>query len=182
MSKAYTITDPNGVYFLTFTVVDWVDLFTRPAYRDVLIDNLNFYHRQRGLRTYGYVVMTNHMHVILQQPDGHLAHTVRDFKKMTARTMIELVYSEPESRREWLVHRFKWNAAYRANVQLHQVWIHGSHAEELWSRKFFEQKLHYIHMNPVRAGWVNRPEDWRYSSASDLMRPVPLVPVYSWGC
>ena len=179
-SKAYQITDPNGLYFATFTIVDWVDVFSRQSYRDVLIENLNFYHDQRGLRTFGYVVMTNHMHVLLQQPEGNLSATIRDFKKMTARTIADLVQTEPESRRDWLLHRFEWNAGKRANVSNHQVWIHSSHAEEIWSRKFFDQKLYYTHMNPVRAGWVNKPEDWRYSSASDLLLPNPLVPIYSW--
>ena len=180
MNKAYQITDPNGLYFVTFTIVDWVDVFTRAAYRDTIIENLNFYHNQRGLRTYGYVVMTNHVHAILQQPEGNLSATIRDFKKMTARQIINLAKTEPESRRDWMLHRFEWNAAKRANVSDHQVWIHNSHSEEILKYWFFQQKLDYIHMNPVRAGWVNKPEDWRYSSASDLLLPTPMVPIYNW--
>lgn len=175
------IANPDGVFFTTFIIVDWVDVFTRQCYRDVLIENLNFYHQQRGLRIYGYVVMTNHMHILLQQPEGNLSATIRDFKKMTARTIADMVTAEPESRRkDWLLHRFEWNAGKRANTANHQVWIHGSSTEVIWSRPVFEQKLYYTHMNPVRAGWVSRPEDWRYSSAADQVAVTPLVPLYCW--
>lgn len=148
---------------------------------DVLIENLNFYHRQCGLRIYGYVVMTNHTHILLQQPEGNLSATIRDFKKMIARTIADQVQAEPESRRrDWLLRRFEWNAGKGANGTNHQVWIHGSYTEEIGSRILFEQKLHYTHMNPVRAGWVNKPEDWRYSSAADLVAARPLVPLSHW--
>ncbi len=179
-SGAYRITNPTGLYFITATIVDWVDIFTRQSYRDVIIENLNFYHQQRGLRTYGYVIMPNHCHFILQQPEGNLSFAIRDFKKMTARTIADMLQSEPESRREWLLHRLKWNAGRNTNTANHQVWIHSSHAEEIWSYKFFVQKLNYIHLNPVRAGLVELPEHWIYSSAYDLSFPNPKVPVYSW--
>lgn len=178
----YHINDPSGLHFVTCTVVDWVDIFSRLAYRDVLIDNFRFYQQQRGLQVYGYVIMTNHLHALLCQPTGQwtLSDTLRDFKKMTARTIIERVQAEPESRREWLLHRFQWNAARRNNRGNHQVWTADNHPEEIWSRKFFEQKLHYIHMNPVRAGWVHEPEHWRYSSACDMVSNMPLLKLHCW--
>lgn len=175
MGEAYQIKNQHAVYFLTFTVVDWVDLFTRQSYRDVLLENLNFYQEQRGLCIYAYVVMSNHMHLILQQPVGRLSNTIRDFKKYTSRKMAQMVMNEPESRREWLLHRFAWNAGVAANVTNYQIWVHDSHAEEIWSRPFYEQKERYVHMNPVRAGWVEKPEDWIYSSAYDRLHIMPKV-------
>lgn len=180
MSTGYQITEQKALHFLTFTVVDWVDLFTRKRYRDVLIDTFRFYINKRGLDIYGYVVMSNHVHVMLHQPDGKLSDTIRDFKKYTARKIIEAVKKEPESRREWILHRFSWNASMRKNVSDHQVWTHENHAVEIWSKKFFDQKPHYIHQNPVRAGWVHRPENCIYSSASDLTNALPLLPVKNW--
>jgi putative transposase len=100
--NAYRISNPNGLHFVTFTIVDWVDVFSRCAYRDVLIDNFRFYQNQRGLHIYGYVVMTNHVHALLGQPDSQWTQsdTIRDFMKMTARQIIEKMQTEPESRRE----------------------------------------------------------------------------------
>jgi REP element-mobilizing transposase RayT len=178
--SGYNIINPTGLYFVTCTIVDWVDVFSRCSYRDILIDNLNFYHRQRGLQIYGYVVMTNHMHALLRQPEGSLSDTLRDFKKMTARTILETMKTEPESRREWILHRFEWNAGKRQNRGFHQVWTADNHPIEIWSRAFFDQKLNYIHMNPVRAGWVSQAEYWRYSSASDMLTTAPLVPLTLW--
>jgi REP element-mobilizing transposase RayT len=175
MSDGYKIRDQQAVYFVTFTIVDWVDLLTRESYRDVLLENLNFYHEQRGLCIYAYVVMSNHMHLILQQPVGRLSNTVRDYKKYTSRIMAQMVMNEPESRREWLLHRFAWNAGVSANVTNYQVWVHDSHAEGIWTRPFYEQKERYIHMNSVRAGWVEKPEDWVYSSAYDRLQIIPKV-------
>jgi REP element-mobilizing transposase RayT len=180
MSTGYQITEQNALHFLTFTIVDWVDLFTRKVYRDIVIDAFSFYSKARGLDIYGYVIMSNHVHALLHQPDGKLSDTIRDFKKYTARKIIEAVSVEAESRREWILHRFSWNASLRNNVPNYQVWTHDNHAVEIWSKKFFDQKLNYIHANPVRAGLVREQEEWIYSSAADLTIPLPLLPVKTW--
>ena len=182
LSDGYRIGNPTGLHFVTCTIVDWVDLFSRVSYRDILIDNFRFYQAQRELEVYGYVIMTNHLHALLRQPEGRwtLSDTLRDFKKMTARMIIERMQTEPESRREWIIHRFQWNAQMRNNRGLHQVWTDDNHPVEIWSRKFFEQKLYYIHMNPVRAGWVHEPQQWRYSSASDMVNSTPLLQLSYW--
>jgi len=180
MSTGYQITEQNALHFLTFTIVDWVDLFTRKVYRDIVVDTLNFYINSRDLQVYGYVIMSNHVHALLYQPDGKLSDTIRDFKKYTARKIIEAVKAEPESRREWILHRFSWNASLRNNVDHYQVWTHEHHAVEIRSKKFFDQKLNYIHANPVRAGWVREPEEWIYSSAADLCNSMPLLAIRRW--
>ena len=178
MSTGYQIKDQNALHFVTFTIVDWVDVFTRKSYRDLIIQALNFYIGKRKLQVYGYVIMSNHIHALLLQPgEFKLSDTIRDLKKFTARNIIERIQQEPESRREWIMHRFSWNASKRNNVAEYQVWTHENHAEEIWSRKFFEQKLRYIHENPVRAGLVAKPEDWLYSSASDMLTTMPLVKI-----
>ena len=168
MSTGYRIDDQYVMYFLTFTIVDWVDIFSRKSYRDIVIESLDFCIKTKGLKVYGYVVMTNHIHLIAHSPDGRLSDIVRDFKKFTARKILETVMHEPESRREWLLHRFQWNAAQNERSSDHQVWTHENHAASITSEKFFRQKLNYIHQNPVRAGWVEREEDYVYSSAKAL--------------
>jgi REP element-mobilizing transposase RayT len=168
MSTGYQIDDQYGMYFLTFTVVDWVDIFTRKSYRDIIVDSLNYCIKEKQLCVYGYVVMTNHVHLIAQSKAGKLSDTIRDFKKFTARKILDTIVSEPESRREWLLHRFEWNASQHERNNRYQVWTHENHAVSITSEKFFRQKMEYIHQNPVRAGWVEREEDYIYSSAKAL--------------
>ena len=168
MSTGYQIDDQYGMYFLTMTVVDWVDIFSRKNYRDVIIDSLRFCISEKGLKVYAYVVMTNHLHLIVHSPDGKLSAIVRDFKKFTARKIIDAIKTEPESRREWLLHRLEWNAAQNERSSDNQFWTHENHAIIITSELFFRSKMQYIHENPVRAGWVEREEDYVYSSAKAL--------------
>lgn len=168
MSTGYQINDQHATHFLTFTIVDWVDVFTRKTYKDIITDNLGFYKQQHGLEIYGFVVMTNHIHLIARSSMGKLSASIRDFKKYTANKILETIEKEPESRREWMLHRFEWNASQHKRNSNYQVWTHENHAEEIQTKPFFIQKLNYIHQNPVRAGWVEREEDYIYSSARSL--------------
>jgi len=168
MSTGYQIYDPHGMYFLTFSVVDWVDVFSRKIYRDILLDSLKYCISEKQLAVYGFVIMSNHMHVILRSENEKLSNIIRDFKKFTAQKILAMIQSEPESRKEWLLHRFAWNATQHARNSVYQFWTHENHAVEITSRRFFDQKLNYIHENPVRAGIVERAEDYIYSSAKSL--------------
>ncbi len=180
MSTGYQVHDQYGTYFLTFTVVDWVDIFTRNSYRDIIIDSFNYCIREKGLRIYGYVIMTNHVHLIARSDTGKLSDTIRDLKKHTARKILDAVQQGPESRREWLLHRFEWNASQHERNSRFQVWAHENHAIQISSPAFFRQKLEYMHQNPVRAGWVQREEDYSYSSAAASFKnekgQIPLEP------
>ncbi len=173
MSEGYKIRDQYATHFITPTVVDWVDVFTRNQYRDVIIDSLAYCIKARSLRLYGYVVMTNHLHLIARSENGTLSDTLRDFKKYTANHLIKAIKNEPESRREWMLHRFEWNAAQNKRNSENQLWTHDNRPEEIYSKEFFDQKLNYIHQNPVRAGWVRYPEDYVYSSAGYLLKNTP---------
>jgi REP element-mobilizing transposase RayT len=113
--------------------------------------------------------------------NGKLSDTIRDFKKYTSRTILHTIQQEPESRRAWLLHRFAWNAAQNERSSNYQVWTHENHAIEITSQPFFRQKLDYIHENPVRAGWVEREEDYVYSSAKALYNNLPgPFPLAQW--
>jgi REP element-mobilizing transposase RayT len=168
MSTGYQIDDQYGMYFLTFTVVDWVDIFTRKVYRDIVIDSLNYCIKHKGLSVFRFVIMTNHVHLIAQSKAGKLSDTVRDIKKFTAHSLLQAIETEPESRREWLLYRFEWNAAQHKRNSKYQVWTHENHAISITTNEFYRQKLEYIHQNPIRAGWVEREEDYTYSSAKAL--------------
>lgn len=153
---------------LTMTVVDWVDVFTRPVYKHIIVDALRFCQQQKGLQLYAWVLMSNHLHLIAAAEEGRsLSDVLRDFKQFTSRKIVATIQEEPESRRQWLLHRFEFNAKLNPKVRHYKVWQDGNEAKELISNAFINQKLDYIHQNPVRAEWVNKPEHYRYSSASN---------------
>jgi REP element-mobilizing transposase RayT len=177
MTTGYLIDRPGETYFTTFTVVDWVDIFSRKPYRDILLDSLSFCRKEKGLKVFGYVVMTNHMHTIIRAKHNNLPNVIRDFKRHTAHRIIETMDQIPESRKDWMLKRFEFAA--RSNVRNghHQVWYHDNRAELILTEPFFRQKLGYIHMNPVKAGWVEKPSDWLYSSARNYMGLPGLIDI-----
>ena len=181
MSTGYQIQNQHSVYYLTFMIVDWIDIFTRKVYRDIMIDSLSYCAEEKKLIIYAYVIMSNHVHLILQAGgDIPLKDIIRDCKKFTSKKFLKIIATEPESRREWLLHRFKFNAAVKQSGSNHQVWIHGNHAIEINSLIFFEQKQNYIHLNPVRAGYVDFAEDFVYSSAYELSNRGKKLPITLW--
>ena len=106
----YQIRDQSKPHFMTFTVVDWVDIFTRKIYRDIIIESLKFCQKQKGLILHGYVIMSNHIHVIFQTETGNLSDLVRDFKAasvpvFTAKEIFKTIENGPESRSDWMLKR-----------------------------------------------------------------------------
>jgi REP element-mobilizing transposase RayT len=166
MPTGYQINDQTKPYFLTLRVVYWTDLFTRQVYRDIVIDSLKYCQKEKGLEIYAWVIMSNHMHLVVRSSKNDLSGTLRDFKKFTSRRITKTIEEEPESRRNWLLHLFR-HAAKRQNKDgEYQVWAHNNHAEVTISNWFIVSKVNYIHNNPVKAGIVRNPQDYIYSSAS----------------
>jgi REP element-mobilizing transposase RayT len=105
----YFITDQNAIYFLTFTVIDWIDVFTRKEYKVVIADSLNYCIENKGLEVYAWCLMSNHLHMVCQaKEDYKISDINRDFKKFTAKTILKMIEKEPESRKEWMLYRFKY--------------------------------------------------------------------------
>jgi REP element-mobilizing transposase RayT len=165
MTTGYKIEDQSALYYLTLQVVDWIDIFSRQRYRDIFVENLQYCQNNKGLQVFAFVVMTNHVHLIVNSPLSALSDTIRDFKKFTSKKIIESVKEENESRKEWMLERFRFNAENTKRNSEYQFWTHDNHAEVLYTNSFIEQKLGYLHQNPVRAGIVANPEDYLYSSA-----------------
>ncbi|MBV6439116.1 MAG: transposase [Haliscomenobacteraceae bacterium CHB4] len=171
MSQKYKVLDQQGLYFLTMTVVGWVDVFTRLEYREILFDSLDFCRKNKGLHLNAYVIMTNHVHVIVSCDFPHkLTEVMRDFKKYTAKRILETIENASwESRKDWMLIVFKYHAQGHANRDKYMFWQEGNHPIELWTAPVFDQKVEYIHNNPVEAGWVLHPGDYVYSSASNYL-------------
>lgn len=180
-SSKYFIRNPEETYYLTMTVVDWMDVFTRPVYKDIILDSLHFCQEKKGLINYGWVLMTNHLHLLAQAEKGKkLGDIIRDFKRFTANRLIEAIQRENESRKEWLLHKFEWNAKFKSSHEKYQFWQAGNHAKECYTTDFTVQKLMYLHDNPVRAGIVEYPEEYLYSSAQNYAGKKGLLEITNW--
>ncbi|MBS1625621.1 MAG: transposase [Bacteroidetes bacterium] len=159
---------PEGTYYLTLTVVDWVDIFTRPVYRHIIVDALAYCQREKGLILHAWVVMSNHIHLIASAAEGHtLSDFLRDFKKYTSKKILDAIKEVPESRRAWMLNRFEYAGRHDPKIKNYRFWQEGNEAKELVTHDFAKQKLDYLHENPVRAEWVDKAVDYRYSSAID---------------
>ncbi len=173
----FKIENQGEIHFLTMTVVGWADIFTRQIYRDLLLESMKYCVANKGLIVYSYVIMTNHIHCIWQAKNSNLSDVIRDFKKHTSNEIIKAINANEESRKDWLKLVFEYHAKFNNNNSINQVWQNGSHPIELSSPKFFKQKLDYIHLNPVRAGWVKEPEDYIYSSASNYLNNAGIMDI-----
>jgi REP element-mobilizing transposase RayT len=177
MPTGYQIKNQEAVYYLTFQIVYWIDVFSRQSYRDIILDSLTYCQKEKGLNIFAYVIMSNHIHMLVQSDKGDLSGTIRDFKKYTSKRIIEQIQHGTESRREWISRLFK-HAAKRQNKEgEYQVWTHENHAEEVYSNTFIESKVNYIHNNPVRAGIVDKAEDYKYSSAKSYAGEIGLLEI-----
>ena len=177
MPSAYQIKDQSGLYFLTFQIVAWVDVFTRRRYKNILVESFNYCIKQKGLNVYAWCIMSNHVHCILSAKNDNLSAIIRDFKKYTSKAILQSIAEEPESRREWMLFQFK-RAAGQHNRNLHfQVWTHENHAVELVTNVMIDSRLNYIHYNAVEAGYVESVEDYLYSSAKDYADERGLIEI-----
>ncbi len=178
MPFTYRFDNPDGAYFVTFTAVEWIDVFTRSRYSDIVVESLRFCIQKKGLRIHAWVIMSSHLHLIISRNGKPgFSDIIRDFKKFTADQIIAAIQSETESRRNWMIWLFKSAGRKNSNNKEFQFWQQGNHPEELITNKFIDQKLHYIHENPVNAGLVYRAEDYVYSSAIDYAGGKGLLPV-----
>ncbi len=167
MSESYKI-QGDGLYFVTFSVIGWIDVFIRREYQDILVDSILFCQKNKNFKLYFYCIMPSHVHFIARSEDGNLTDILRDFKSYTAKAIMNAIENnEQESRREWLMNQFKFHGSISSQKQNQQFWKHDNHPFFLYSGKMIQQKVDYIHYNPVEAGFVNEPQQWRLSSANE---------------
>jgi len=177
MSDSYKIDNQEGLYFLTFQIIQWIDIFTRQVYRDIVLDSFRFCQKEKGLHIHSWVIMSNHVHAVLSSDDENLSGTIRDFKTFTSKAIVDTIKNENESRKEWMLALFESEAKKHKRNKNYQVWTHDNHPVELFSNKFIDQKVEYIHNNPVKAGIVDNAEDYIYSSARDYCGEKGLLEI-----
>jgi REP element-mobilizing transposase RayT len=171
MSRNYKIYNPRGIYFISFATVGWVDVFTRPRYKEILIDSLAWCQGNKGLIIHGWCIMTSHVHLIISTEsieEKALSRTIGSLKTFTSQQLLaEIKGGADESRREWMMALFKAAGAANSNNVTHQFWQQHNKPIELWSRGVMMQKLIYIHQNPVVEGFCESAIHYLYSSAID---------------
>lgn len=172
MSRKYKFHNPEGVYFISFAVQEWVDVFTRNEYKNILVENLKYCQNQKGLEIFAWCIMTNHVHLVIRAKDGfRLSDILRDFKKFTSKAVLKAIAENNlESRKDWLLNQFKTPEGFR-------FWRADNRPIELWSNAVIDQKINYLHQNPVEEGLVFKAEDYVYSSAVNYAGEQGLLEV-----
>ncbi|MDD5731748.1 MAG: transposase [Patescibacteria group bacterium] len=193
----------NAPHFVTLTTIEWLNIFTQKEYFNCIIKCLKFCQKNLGLLLYEYVIMTNHIHLIVQAKDGYkLSQIISSFKRHTTRETIKLL--KQDRRKHILVllrggiynpndqgrvqglnpePTYKNKVGSDFNVRTLQkqkqyqkfilqdykgsIWQETNYPELIESEKFLQQKIDYIYNNPVIKGYVDEPQHYLYSSASN---------------
>lgn len=178
MSTKYRFHKPDAAYFISFATVNWVDIFTREIYFQILIENIDFCRKNKGMELFCYCIMPNHVHIIFRSLNDDPAGLIRDFKGYTSRKLIKEVKENPrESRKEYLLKMFEEAGSTKSNVEKYQLWQHDNMPIELFSNKVIKQKFDYIQNNPVEEGLVFNTIDWKYSSARNYYGDNSVVEI-----
>jgi len=168
MSRKYKFYNKEGLYFVSFATVYWIDVFTRDHYCWSLMESLDFCRNKKGMEIYAWCIMPNHIHLIFRAKNNNPGDLLRDLKTFTSKNIQKLIVDNPqESRKEWLLWMMTKAGTKNSNVKHKQFWQQHNKPIELWSPNVINQKVDYIHFNPVKAGFVTEPHYWKYSSAID---------------
>jgi len=168
-ANGYKIHDQFAVHFITFATVQWVDVFTRSIYSDIIVDSLKFCQQNKGLQILAWCIMPNHIHLVVEAIGKEpLSNILRDFKKFTSAEIIRAIESNPrESRKSWMLWIFKKAGEQNTRNTEYQFWQQDNHPVECSTEDILSSRLDYLHENPVRAGIVWHEEDFKYSSGVD---------------
>ncbi len=179
MPSKYKFHNPEGLYFVTLTIIDWVDIFSREIYRKIMIDSLNYSIINKGLVLHAWVIMSNHLHLIISaKPNYKLSEILRDMKKFTSKQIITAIKdNKKESRKKWMLRIFIHRGLINPNNKKYQVWKQDNHPVDLDTNIKIDQRLDYLHNNPVKAGLVFDAEHYVYSSAIDYAGGSGILPL-----
>ena len=161
--SAYRLSEDHAIYFVTFSVVDWLPVFVAETACSIITDSLNFCHKKKYLRTNAFVIMPTHVHAVLfdaEYESDRLRKTLANLRKFTGRQLIDYCAHHMPSCYTDTIQRKS------GEDRKKRFWQSGIHPEAIFSHKFWKQKVDYIHVNPPRKGLVLEPHQWRYSSAA----------------
>jgi len=160
MRTIYKILNLEYPYFITSTTINWISIFASEKYFRILFDNLVFYQNKHQIDIIAYVIMDNHFHIICKSKT--LEKAIQSLKSYTAKKLIHELTIDNKTH---LLEKFREKKLAHKIESEYQIWQEGYHPQEMTNRLILNQKIEYIHNNPVKRGLVLKPEDWKYSSA-----------------
>ncbi|MGM0582204.1 MAG: REP-associated tyrosine transposase [Bacteroidota bacterium] len=160
MSRKYKFHNKEGLYFVSFATVYWIDLMVREQYFSILIESLDYCRKNKGMEIYCYCIMPSHLHLIFRAKENNPEKVLGRFKEFTSKQLQSAILENiQESRKDWLLWMLKRAGSKSSNVTGSQLWQHNNKPIELYSNAVIDQKVNYIHQNPVVAGFVKYPSD-----------------------
>ncbi|MFK5976719.1 MAG: transposase [Sulfurovum sp.] len=168
----YKILEPTHPHFVTCTVLNWIPLFTNTQSVQIILDSLDYLQKSDNLKIYAYVILENHLHLIVQSDD--IAKTMAKFKAHTARTLIKLLIDKNV---ETILKQLQFYKKAHKKDREYQLWQEGINPKLIQSDAMMIKLINYIHHNPIKRGYVDVAWHWRYSSARDYEGVKGLVEV-----
>ncbi len=168
----YTFIYNDCPHFLTCTVLNWIAVFGNTDAVQIVLNSLKFMIENQRLMLHGWVILENHLHLIASA--CNLSKEIHDFKSFTAISIINFLH---ENQFSSLWEQFRILNKGHKSHQEDQLREEGSHPELILNMGMLNQKLDYIHYNPVRRGYVEDPLNWRYSSYVDYNNGHGLLPI-----
>ena len=178
MSDKYKIFEGDEVYFVTFTITDWLNVLEDDSYKMIIIDSIRYCQNNKGLVVYGYCIMPNHVHMIIQATEQFtISEILRDLKKFTANTIIKKLSDKKTVENINILNKFREAGKHLTRIRNYKVWQDGNRPKLIYSNKFLWEKLNYIHNNPVEKELCNKPWDYLFSSATNYTDKYSLLDV-----
>lgn len=162
MRSRYKLIYTGNPYFITSSIVNWVDIFTSEKYFRILINAIKYNQEKRNLEISAYVLMKNHFHLICRS--DKLVNAISSIKSYSAKCIIQQLKNDNKFK---VLKVFEQNKLPSKKDRKYQIWQEGFHPQELTNEKIYQQKITYIHNNPVEAGYVDDILKWKYCSAVD---------------
>ena len=178
MSEKYKTTEKEKGYFVTFTIVEWLNVFQDDAYKMILVDAIKFYQQKQRLIVFAYCIMPSHVHMIAQSNgEERLSDVLRDLKKFTSKEFAKKLEEASDNASKLALKIFIIAGKRLKRISKYKVWQDGNHPMMLFNNKIIWQKLNYIHNNPVKAGIVLKAEDYMFSSARNYAELSSFIDV-----
>ena len=168
----YKIHESTYPHFITCTVLHWIPIFTRIETTDIIFDSLKYLQKTDNLKLYAYVILENHLHLVVQSDD--LSKSMENFKKYTARQIIDLLKKRNVST---ILDQLAFYKKAHKEDREYQLWQEGIAPKLIQNDAMMVERINYIHQNPIKRGYVDEAKHWRYSSARDYEGKIGLIEV-----
>jgi len=158
----YKIYEPTHPHFITCTILHWIPIFTRTQTTDIIFNSLKYLQQSDNLKLYAYVILENHLHLIVSSDD--IAKSMQKFKAHTAKEILKLLQ---ENNVKTILDQLAFYKKAHKKETTYQLWQEGIAPKLIQGEKMMIDRIKYIHNNPVKRGYVDEANHWRYSSARD---------------